>query len=94
VERQLAAVRQRLAGARHELLQREEQQAQANRQLSQLVNGQLGAASPYMAAFDQQVLMCQRLDAALREQRTRWGAGGRRLSKEAERRVLVCCGAA
>ncbi|PRW61012.1 hypothetical protein C2E21_0461 [Chlorella sorokiniana] len=71
VERQLAAVRQRLSGARRELADREERMTQANRQLSQLVNGQLGAASPYMAAFDQQVLLCQRLDAALREQRTR-----------------------
>lgn len=66
-ERQLAAVRQRLAAACRALTEREERMTQSNRQLSQLVNGQLGAASPYMAAFDQQVLLCQRLDAALRE---------------------------
>lgn len=77
MERRLAAVRQRLSGVRREVADREERMVQANRQLSQLVNGQLGAASPYMAAFDQQVLLCQRLDAALREQRTRWAVGAR-----------------
>lgn len=70
-ERQAAAVRQRAATARAALAQRQAALAEARQHLAMLARDAAPGSAASAAAFDQQALACQRVDAALREQRSR-----------------------
>lgn len=92
-EQQLAAVRQRLAAAQQDVAQRQAGLAEARQHLTQLAAAHLwpasaGGARPAAAAFDQQVLACQRVEAVLREQRARCARG---VQVQATCGAVACC---